>query len=106
MKLLSEALTREPANLECLYLLASCQHAVGEFREAVATYQTALEVEVDSGDALLQVLAFYQRHLALYTASKLSRPMAEFQLDKDMSPRFKVGTERGGGGGKEGVKFT
>lgn len=90
IQVLSEALTHDPTNLECLYLLASCQHAVGLHREAAMTYEKAMKIRGETGGSVLQVLAFYQRQVALYTATKLNRPITEFQLDEDMSPRFKV----------------
>lgn len=35
IKDLSTGLSIEPSNIECLYLRASCYHAVGQYREAV-----------------------------------------------------------------------
>lgn len=87
---LSMALSLESSNVECLYLRASCHHAIGQFREAVKDYDAALDLELDSMDKfVLQCLAFYQKELALYTASKLSSEFCWFDVDGDIDPLFK-----------------
>ncbi|KAL9241598.1 hypothetical protein vseg_015692 [Gypsophila vaccaria] len=90
IKDLSMALTIESSNVECLYLRASCHHAVGQFREAVKDYDAALDLELDSMEKfMLQCLAFYQKELALYTASKIGSEFSLFDIDGDIDPLFK-----------------
>ncbi|KAK9749557.1 hypothetical protein RND81_02G134300 [Saponaria officinalis] len=90
IKDLSVALTIESSSVECLYLRASCHHAVGQFREAVKDYDAALDLELDSMDKfMLQCLAFYQKEIALYTASKIGSEFSCFDIDGDIDPLFK-----------------
>ncbi|PON66705.1 N-terminal acetyltransferase A, auxiliary subunit [Parasponia andersonii] len=90
IKDLSTALSIDNANIECFYLRASCYHAVGEYKEAVKDYDAALDLELDSMDKfVLQCLAFYQKELALYTASKIYNEFSEFDIDGDIDPLFK-----------------
>ncbi|GAB2231766.1 hypothetical protein Droror1_Dr00010778 [Drosera rotundifolia] len=90
IKDLSLALSIESSNVECLYLRASCFHAVGLFREAVKDYNAALDVELDSMEKfVLQCLAFYQKEIALYTASKINSEFCWFDIDDDIHPLFK-----------------
>nr|XP_007156747.1 hypothetical protein PHAVU_002G013900g [Phaseolus vulgaris]ESW28741.1 hypothetical protein PHAVU_002G013900g [Phaseolus vulgaris] len=87
---LSIGLTVDGANVECLYLRASCYHAVGQYKEAVKDYDAALDLELDSMDKfVLQCLAFYQKEIALYTASKFNREFCWFDIDGDIDPLFK-----------------
>ena len=37
-----------------------------------------------------QVLAFYQRDMAMYLRSNLDRPVDQYCLDKELPPWFKV----------------
>ncbi|GAB2282676.1 Suppressor of RPS4-RLD 1 [Dionaea muscipula] len=90
IKDLSNALSIESSNVEWLYLRASCFHAVGQFREAVKDYDAALNLELDSMDKfVLQCLAFYQKEIALYTASKINSEFCWFDIDNDIDPLFK-----------------
>ncbi|KAL3813658.1 hypothetical protein ACJIZ3_014926 [Penstemon smallii] len=90
IKELSTGLSIESSNIECLYLRASCYHAIGEFKEAVKDYDAALDLELDSMDKFaLQCLAFYQKEIALYTASKFNTEFSWFDLDGDIDPLFK-----------------
>ncbi|GAB4849033.1 Suppressor of RPS4-RLD 1 [Ancistrocladus abbreviatus] len=90
IKDLSVALSIESSNVECLYLRASCYHAVGQFREAVKDYDAALDLELDSMEKfVLQCLAFYQKEIALYTASKINNEFCWFDIDGDIDPLFK-----------------
>ncbi|KAL2522527.1 Suppressor of RPS4-RLD 1 [Forsythia ovata] len=90
IKELSIALNIESSSIECLYLRASCYHAVGEYREAVKDYDAALDLELDSMEKfVLQCLAFYQKEIALYTASKFNSEFCWFDLDGDIDPLFK-----------------
>ncbi|XP_024019757.1 suppressor of RPS4-RLD 1 isoform X2 [Morus notabilis] len=90
IKDLSTELSIDSANIECLYLRASCYHAVGEYKEAVKDYDAALDLELDSMDKfVLQCLAFYQKEIALYTASKINNEFHEFNIDGDIDPLFK-----------------
>ncbi|XP_062101861.1 suppressor of RPS4-RLD 1 [Humulus lupulus] len=90
IKDLSTELSIDQANIECFYLRASCYHAVGEYKEAVKDYDAALDLELDSMDKfVLQCLAFYQKELALYTASKINSEFNEFDIDGDIDPLFK-----------------
>ncbi|KAL0350530.1 UNVERIFIED_CONTAM: Suppressor of RPS4-RLD 1 [Sesamum radiatum] len=90
IKELSVGLSIESSNIECLYLRASCYHAIGEFKEAVKDYDAALDLELDSMEKfVLQCLAFYQKEIALYTASKFNTEFSWFDLDGDIDPLFK-----------------
>ncbi|KAL8124980.1 hypothetical protein AgCh_012596 [Apium graveolens] len=90
IKDLSDGLSVDSTNIECLYLRASCYHAVGQYREAVKDYDAALDMELESMDKfVLQCLAFYQKEIALYTASKLSSEFCWFDIDGDINPLFK-----------------
>ncbi|XP_022741560.1 suppressor of RPS4-RLD 1-like isoform X1 [Durio zibethinus] len=87
---LSIGLSIENSNIECLYLRASCYHAIGEYAEAVKDYDAALDVELDSMEKfVLQCLAFYQKEIALYTASKVNSEFCWFDIDGDIDPLFK-----------------
>ncbi|CAN7068427.1 unnamed protein product [Brassica oleracea var. botrytis] len=78
------------SSIECLYLRGSCHHAVGEYREAVKDYDATVDVELDAVEKfVLQCLAFYQKELALYTASKVSSEFFCFDIDGDIDPMFK-----------------
>ncbi|KAG6729060.1 hypothetical protein I3842_01G007800 [Carya illinoinensis] len=90
IKDLSTGLSIENDNIESLYLRASCHHAVGEYREAVKDYDAALDLELDSMEKfVLQCLAFYQKEIALYTASKINSEFCWFDIDGDIDPLFK-----------------
>ncbi|KAL1536496.1 suppressor of RPS4-RLD 1-like [Salvia divinorum] len=90
IKELSTGLSIDSSNIECLYLRASCYHAIGEFKEAVKDYDAALDLELDSMEKfILQCLAFYQKEIALYTASKFNTEFSWFDLDGDIDPLFK-----------------
>ncbi|KAJ7952789.1 suppressor of RPS4-RLD 1 [Quillaja saponaria] len=90
IKDLTIGLSIDNANIECLYLRASCYQAVGEFREAVKDYDAALDLELDSMEKfVLQCLAFYQKEITLYTASKITNEFAWFDIDGDIDPLFK-----------------
>ncbi|KAJ0040577.1 hypothetical protein Pint_27946 [Pistacia integerrima] len=90
VKDLSTGLSIEPSNIECLYLRASCYHATGQYREAVKDYDAALDLELDSMEKfVLQCLAFYQKEIALYTASKINSEFCWFDIDGDIDPLFK-----------------
>ncbi|KAL2348343.1 hypothetical protein Fmac_002343 [Flemingia macrophylla] len=87
---LSVGLSIDSANVECLYLRASCYHAVGQYKDAVKDYDAALDLELDSMDKfVLQCLAFYQKEIALYTASKFNSEFCWFDIDGDIDPLFK-----------------
>ncbi|CAH8345100.1 unnamed protein product [Eruca vesicaria subsp. sativa] len=78
------------SSIECLYLRGSCYHAVGEYRDAVKDYDATVDVELDAVEKfVLQCLAFYQKELALYTASKVSSEFFCFDIDGDIDPMFK-----------------
>ncbi|CAL1372059.1 unnamed protein product [Linum trigynum] len=90
IKDLSVGLTIESSNIECLYIRASCYHAIGEYAEAVKDYDATLDVELDSMEKfVLQCLAFYQKEIALYTASKINTEFSWFDVDGDIDPLFK-----------------
>ncbi|KAJ4848829.1 Suppressor of RPS4-RLD 1 [Turnera subulata] len=90
IKDLSVCLSIESSNIECLYLRASCHHAIGEYGEAVKDYDATLDLELDSVEKfVLQCLAFYQKELALYTASKINSEFCWFDIDGDIDPLFK-----------------
>ncbi|KAG5069941.1 Suppressor of RPS4-RLD 1 [Glycine soja] len=87
---LTMSLNVDGANVECLYLRGSCYHAVGRYKEAVKDYDAALDLELDSMDKfVLQCLAFYQKEIALYTASKFNSEFFWFDIDGDIDPLFK-----------------
>lgn len=90
IKDLSMGLAIDSANIECLYLRASCYHAIGLYKEAVKDYDAALDLELDSMEKfVLQCLAFYQKEIALYTASKINSEFCWFDIDGDIDPLFK-----------------
>ncbi|KAL7141472.1 hypothetical protein ABFS83_08G055300 [Erythranthe nasuta] len=90
IKELSIGLSIDSSSIESLYLRASCYHAIGEFKEAVKDYDAALDLELDSMEKFaLQCLAFYQKEIALYTASKFNTEFSWFDLDGDIDPLFK-----------------
>ncbi|KAL7231710.1 hypothetical protein ACSBR2_009860 [Camellia fascicularis] len=90
IKDLSVGLSLESSNIECLYLRASSFHAIGEYREAVKDYDAALDLELDSMEKfVLQCLVFYQKEIALYTASKISSEFCWFDINGDIEPLFK-----------------
>ncbi|ESW27855.1 hypothetical protein PHAVU_003G238000 [Phaseolus vulgaris] len=90
IKDLTMGLSIDGSNIECLYLRASCYHAVGQFKEAVKDYDAALDLELDSMDKfVLQCLAFYQKEIALYTASKFNGDFCWFDIDGDIDALFK-----------------
>ncbi|EPS60222.1 hypothetical protein M569_14582, partial [Genlisea aurea] len=90
IKEISIGLTIESSNIESLYLRASCYHAIGEFKEAVKDYDAALDLELDSMEKFtIQCMAFYQKEIALYTASKFNSEFSWFNLDGDIDPLFK-----------------
>lgn len=90
VKELSAGLRLEPNNIECKYLRASCRHALGEYADAVKDYDSILDMEVDTMEkCTLQYLAFYQRGLALYTASKANHLLSCFDIDEDLHPLWK-----------------
>ncbi|KAL2906425.1 Suppressor of RPS4-RLD 1 [Bienertia sinuspersici] len=90
IKDLSMALSLESSNVESLYLRASCHHALAQFKEAVKDYDAALDLELDSMEKfVLQCLAFYQKEIALYTASKINSEFCWFDIDGDIDPLFK-----------------
>ncbi|XP_058069965.1 suppressor of RPS4-RLD 1 isoform X2 [Magnolia sinica] len=90
IKDLSVGLGVESSNIECLYLRASCYHAIGEYGEAVKDYDALLDLELDSMEKfVLQCLGFYQKEIALYTASKINSEFCWFDLDGDIDPLFK-----------------
>ncbi|PKA57439.1 TPR repeat-containing thioredoxin TDX [Apostasia shenzhenica] len=90
IKDLSLGLSIESSNIEILYLRASCYQAIGEYRDAVKDYDAVLDLEHDSMDKfVLQCLAFYQKEIALYTASKANNDFCQFDIDGDIDPLFK-----------------
>ncbi|XP_062190637.1 suppressor of RPS4-RLD 1-like isoform X2 [Phragmites australis] len=90
IKELSVALTYEGSSIECLYLRASCHHAIGEYKAAIKDYDDVLDLELDSMDKfVLQCLAFYQKEMALYIASKANLEFSQFNIDDDVDPLFK-----------------
>ncbi|CAN6180840.1 unnamed protein product [Urochloa humidicola] len=90
IKELSIALTYESSSIECLYLRASCHHAIGEYKAAIKDYDDVLDLELDSMDKfVLQCLAFYQKEMALYIASKANLEFSQFNIDDDVDPLFK-----------------
>ncbi|XP_031478846.1 suppressor of RPS4-RLD 1 [Nymphaea colorata] len=90
IKDLSLGLDIEGSNIECMYLRASCHHALGCYGDAVKDYDCVLDLELDSIDKfVLQCMAFYQKEMALYTASRANLPFASFDIDGDVDPLFK-----------------
>ncbi|KAK7263223.1 hypothetical protein RJT34_30810 [Clitoria ternatea] len=90
IKELTMALNIDGTNIEYWYLRASCYHAVGQYKEAVKDYDAALDLELDSMDKfVLQCLAFYQKEIALYTASKFNGDFCWFDIDGDIDAIFK-----------------
>ncbi|KAG9440274.1 hypothetical protein H6P81_020439 [Aristolochia fimbriata] len=90
IKYLSMGLSIERSNLECLYLRGSCYHAIGEYGDAIKDYDAVLDLELDTMEKFaLQCLAFYQKEMALYTASKIGSEFCWFDIDGDLDPLFK-----------------
>ncbi|KAF8377615.1 hypothetical protein HHK36_030997 [Tetracentron sinense] len=90
IKDLSIELDIESSNIESLYLRASCYHAIGEYGDAVKDYDAVLDLELDSMENfVLQCLAFYQKEIALYTASKINSEFCLFDIDGDIDSLFK-----------------
>ncbi|OVA17057.1 Tetratricopeptide repeat-containing domain [Macleaya cordata] len=90
IKDLSMGLSIESSNIECLYLRASCYHAIAEYGDAIKDYDAVLDLELDSMEKfVLQCLAFYQKEIALYTASKINTEFCWFDIDGDIDPLFK-----------------
>ncbi|ONK64775.1 uncharacterized protein A4U43_C07F29780 [Asparagus officinalis] len=90
IKDLSLGLNIESSDIDSLYLRGSCYHAIGEYEDAVKDYDGVLDVELDSMDKfVLQCLAFYQKEMALYTASKVNTEFCWFDIDGDVDPLFK-----------------
>ncbi|KAF8410165.1 hypothetical protein HHK36_002687 [Tetracentron sinense] len=90
IKDLSIELGIESSNIESLYLRASCYHAIGEYEDAVRDYDAVLDLELDSMENfVLQCLAFYQKELALYTASKINSEFCLFNIDENIDSLFK-----------------
>ncbi|XP_043709211.1 suppressor of RPS4-RLD 1-like [Telopea speciosissima] len=90
IKDLSVGLSIESSNIECLYLRASCYHAIGEYRNAVKDYDALLSLDQESMEKfVLQCLAYYQKEIALYTASKINMEFCWFDIDGDIDPLFK-----------------
>ncbi|KAJ6841917.1 suppressor of RPS4-RLD 1 [Iris pallida] len=86
----SLGLSIESSNIDCLYLRGSCYHAVGEYGDAVKDYDAVLDLELDSVDKfVLQCSAFYQKEIALYSASKFNSEFCWFDIDRDVDPLFK-----------------
>ncbi|XP_020586512.1 suppressor of RPS4-RLD 1 isoform X2 [Phalaenopsis equestris] len=86
----SLGLSIDSSNIESLYLRASCYHAIGEYRDAVKDYDLVMDLENGSMDKfVLQCLAFYQKEITLYTASKASSEFCWFDIDGDVDPLFK-----------------
>ncbi|KAI5065864.1 hypothetical protein GOP47_0018488 [Adiantum capillus-veneris] len=90
VKELTSGLQIDSDNMECKYLRGSCRHALGEYADAVKDYEGVLDMEVDSIEkCVLQYLAFYQRVIALYTASRANYPFSCFDIDQDLHPLLK-----------------
>ncbi|RWR81440.1 suppressor of RPS4-RLD 1 [Cinnamomum micranthum f. kanehirae] len=86
----SVGLSIESSNIEYLYFRASCYHAIGDYGEAVKDYDAVLDLELDTMEKfVLQCMAFYQKELALYTASKINSEFCWFDIDGDIDPLFK-----------------
>jgi tetratricopeptide (TPR) repeat protein len=59
--MLSKGLEVDLTNLECLYMRASCYHALGEFSDAIKDYDLVLRMDINSAEnRTLQDLSFYQ----------------------------------------------
>ena len=59
----------------------------------MADYERAFSMEApDLGDDARsrQFLSFYQREMALYTLNRLDENVAEYCVDRDLHPIFKV----------------
>ncbi|KAG6545276.1 hypothetical protein Mapa_013389 [Marchantia paleacea] len=90
IKELTVGLEMDPSNKECFYLRGSCSHAIGNFEEAVKDYEVVIEADVHTGEnRTLQSLSFYQREIALYSATKSNLPIDHFDIDKDLEAVFK-----------------
>ncbi|KAK9817859.1 hypothetical protein WJX72_003273 [[Myrmecia] bisecta] len=94
VSVLDDALTRcktGGATVDCLFLRAACNHALGFHLPAVQDYERALTVEGNTSDEtkMQQFLAFYQKEMALYVRHNMDRNVADFCLDREIHPMFK-----------------
>ena len=61
--------------------------------EAVANYERAFSMdnpELSEDARSRQFLSFYQREMALYALLRLDDPVADYCVDRDLHPIFKV----------------
>ncbi|GMI78422.1 SUPPRESSOR OF RPS4-RLD 1, SUPPRESSOR OF RPS4-RLD 3 [Hibiscus trionum] len=86
----SNGLSIKNSNIEYLFFRASCYHAIGEYAAAVKDYDAARHIETDSMEKFkYQWLAYYQKEIALYTASKFNTEFSQFNIDGDFDTLFK-----------------
>ncbi|GJP49963.1 hypothetical protein CLOM_g9120 [Closterium sp. NIES-68] len=92
IKYAHKGLKLKPMDIELNYAEASSLHAVGDYRAAISQYSLILTLPSQAATEYAQVqqsLAFYQRDIATYTWSKLSRPFDDFQIDRDLDVSLK-----------------
>ncbi|CAI5516608.1 unnamed protein product [Closterium sp. Naga37s-1] len=92
IKYAHKGLKLRPMDIELNYLEASSLHAVGNYNAAIKQYSVILTLPAQAASEYAQVqqsLAFYQRDIATYTWSKLTRPFIDFQIDQDLDTNFK-----------------
>jgi tetratricopeptide (TPR) repeat protein len=84
------SLERGETTLEALFMLSSCKHAQGHFRDAVATYGQVIKLgSTSETHSLISKMAFYQREMCLYVLTYADRSAVSVCWDDIMPAVFK-----------------
>ncbi|CAI5468015.1 unnamed protein product [Closterium sp. Yama58-4] len=89
LELVRVAMKLEPENVEGHYIKGSCHHALGQLQDAVTTYDGLLSKPTRQEEQPLLFMAFYQREVAQFTASRLNKPLRDFDFEDNFGPEFK-----------------
>ncbi|CAI5494859.1 unnamed protein product [Closterium sp. Naga37s-1] len=89
LELVRVAMQLEPENVEGHYIKGSCHHALGQLQDAVTTYDALLSKPTRQEEQPLLFMAFYQREVAQFTASRLNKPLRNFDFEDNFTPEFK-----------------
>ncbi|CAI5490696.1 unnamed protein product [Closterium sp. Naga37s-1] len=89
LELVRVAMQLEPENVEGHYIKGSCHHALGQLQDAVTTYDALLSKPTRQEEQPLLFMAFYQREVAQFTASRLNKPLRDFDFEDNFGPEFK-----------------
>ncbi|CAI5495683.1 unnamed protein product [Closterium sp. Naga37s-1] len=79
----------QPLNVEGHYIKGSCHHALGQLQDPVVTYDALLSKPTRQEEQPLLFMAFYQREVAQFTASRLNKPLRDFDFEDNFGPEFK-----------------